>query len=60
MRRAADIISYSSSERKSMCDACWWSKLFNVTGSFTACIDANSPTVKVDNPVWLSLRSTLL
>ena len=43
IRKATDIISHSSSEKRSIFNASRQSKLSNVTGSFTTCKDAHSP-----------------
>ena len=56
MKRATDIISYSSSERRSIFIASWWLKLSNVTGCI-ACIGGHSPAIELDNPIWFRLQS---
>ena len=55
IRRAADIINHSSSERRSIFNASHWSKLSTVTGFFTACLDAHSPAVELDNMIQSGL-----
>ena len=56
-KKATDIISHSLSERRSISNVSWWSKLFNVTGCFTGCISAHYPAVKLDNTIWFILLS---
>ena len=60
IRRVTDIISHSSSERKSTFNASRWSKLSNITGYFTACISAHSPAAELDNVIQFRLQSGLL
>ena len=57
MRRAADIINHSSSERRSIFNTSLWSKLSNVTGCFTVCIDVHSPAVELENAIQFRLWS---
>ena len=57
MRRAADIINHSSSERRSIFNTSVWSKLSNVTGCFTVCIGVHSPAVELENAIQFRLWS---
>ena len=57
IRRATDIISHSSSERRSIFNASQWSKPSNVSGCFIACIEAHSPGVELDNAIRFRLWS---
>ena len=56
-RRATDLISHSSSERRSIFNASQLSKLSNVTCCFRACIVAHSPALELDNTRWFRLQS---
>ena len=60
IRRAADIITHCSSERRSIFNASRWLKLSNVTGCLTACIGAHSPAVELNNTIRFRLRPGLL
>ena len=57
LRKATDIISQISSERRCIFNASQWSKLSNVTSCFTACKGAHSPAAEMDNRVRFNLRS---
>ena len=57
MRRVTDIISHSSSERRSILNTSRWSKLSNVTGCFTAGIGAHSPAVELENAIQFRIWS---
>ena len=59
MRRAADIISHSSSKRRSILSGQSPSPppTPNVTGCSTACIGASSLAVELDNAIWLRFLS---
>ena len=46
---------YTSSEKRSIFIASWWSKLSNVTGFFTACVGALSPAVELNNAIRFRL-----
>ena len=54
MKRATNIVSHSSSERRSIFNASRWSKLSIVTGCFTG---AHSPAVELDSMIRFRLRS---
>ena len=57
--RAADIISHSLSERRSIFNASQWLKLSNVTGCFTAYVGVHCPATQLDKVIWFRLWSGL-
>ena len=57
VKRATDIISHSSSERRSIFNASWWSKFSSVTGCFTSCKCAHSATVELENAIQFRLHT---